>query len=72
METVKELNDTIDLADEHTRMLMAEIEMLTAHRDALDRALVEAVKIDLGHRIEIEALKIKLADKAGMGDDKSG
>jgi ribosomal protein S10 len=49
-ETVEEFKYTID---DRTAKLMDTIE-------ALDRALVEAVKVDLEHRVEIESLKIKL------------
>jgi hypothetical protein len=59
-ETVQELNNTIDRADEHTAMLLDRIEQLEADNKALDSALVKSVETDLALRIEIESLKIKL------------
>lgn len=54
-ETIEDLNRTIDMADDHTAMLMEHIKRLEA-------ALVKSVETDLAQRVEIESLKIQLAD----------
>lgn len=57
-ETVPELIETLDRADEHTAMLMARIEQLEENQTKMDKGLVSMVETDLAQRIEIESLKI--------------
>ncbi len=54
-ETVEELNQTLDRADDHTAMLMEQIQKLEA-------TLIKMVETDLTQRVEIESLKIALRD----------
>lgn len=54
-ETIEDLTETLARADDHTAMLMQQIERLEA-------ALAKAVETDLAQRIEIESLKIRLGE----------
>ena len=54
-ETIADLTETLDRADDHTAMLMDQIARLEA-------ALVKAVETDLAQRIQIESLKIRLEE----------